>query len=58
MVSDAQKKARDKYNREKMKQKIVRFSPNEMDLYEHLQAQPNQMGYIKALIRKDMEGGR
>ena len=58
MVSDAQKKASDKYRKEKMRQKVVRFSPNEMDLYEHLQKQPNQMGYIKELIRKDMEGGR
>ena len=54
-TTEAQKRARDKYNREKMKQKIVRFSPNEMDLYHHLEAQPSQMGYIKSLIRKDME---
>lgn len=56
-TSEAQKRAKAKYNREKMKQKIVRFSPNEMDLYEHLQKQPNQMGYIKSLIRKDMDNG-
>ncbi len=55
MVSEAQKLARAKYNREKMVQKIVRFSPNEADLLAHLEAQENMAGYIKDLIRKDME---
>ena len=57
MVSEAQKRARAKYNKESMTQRVVRFSPNERDLLEHLDKQPNRMGYIKALIRKDMEGG-
>ena len=27
------------------------------DIIEHLEAQPNKQGYIKSLIKKDMEGG-
>lgn len=55
MVSDAQKKARDKWNRENLVQRVVRFSPGERMLLEHLDAQPNKAGYIKDLIRADME---
>lgn len=54
-VSEAQKRAAAKYNKERMVQKVVRFSPNERDLLEHLEAQPNMAGYIKSLIRADME---
>lgn len=53
-VSDAQKRANAKYRREKMKQMSVRFSPHEMDLYEHIRAQDNAAGYIKRLVREDM----
>lgn len=55
MVTEAQKRAAAKYNREKMVQRVVRFSPNERDLLAHLDKQPNKAGYIKALIRADME---
>lgn len=54
-VSEAQKRANAKYNKEKMIQRVVRFSPNERDLLEHLDAQPNKAGYIKQLIREDIE---
>lgn len=54
-ASDAQKRAKAKYAKEKMKQVMVIFSPNEMDLYEHLSKQANKSGYLKELIRKDME---
>lgn len=54
-VSEAQKRASAKYNKERMVQKVVRFSPNERDLLAHLEKQPNMSGYIKALIRADME---
>lgn len=57
MVSDAKRRAKDKYNSEKMKQVIVRFSPREIELYDHLYDQPNKMGYIKRLIKEDMERG-
>ena len=46
MVSEAQKKAAARVkNREKMVQRVVRFSPNERDLLAHLDAQPNKAGY-------------
>lgn len=54
MVSNAQKRARAKYNNEKMVQKVVRFSPNESDLLAFLESHDNQAGYIKQLIREDM----
>lgn len=55
MVSEARKRANAKYNREKMVQRVVRFSPNERELLAHLDAQPNKAGYLKRLIREDME---
>lgn len=34
----------------------IQFNRNtESDLIEHLQKQPNKQGYVKGLIRKDME---
>lgn len=55
MVSDAQKRANEKYRRESVRQFAVRFYPADSDAWEHLQKQPNKAGYIKALIRADME---
>ena len=40
-----------------MKTKLISFNPNnqeDMQVWEHLQKQKNQTGYIKDLIRKDM----
>lgn len=55
MVSDAQKRASAKYHKEKLTQRVVRFSPNEKDILEYLDSMPNRAGYIKELIRADME---
>lgn len=57
MTSDAQKRANLKYQKEKTKQISVRFSPQEMDVYEHIKSQPNIAGYIKRLVREDMARG-
>jgi hypothetical protein len=54
-VSDAQKRASAKYDKENIKRATVIFSPQELELYEHLVSQPNKSGYIKDLIRQDME---
>ena len=54
-VSEAQKRANEKYRKENVKQAVVRFYPSEVDLWEHLQKQENKAGYIKELIRKDMK---
>jgi hypothetical protein len=56
--SDAQKRARAKYEKEKVKQVMVRFYPSENDILEFLESQDNKAGYIKELIRKDMNSQR
>lgn len=53
MASEAQKKARDKYNANR-KRMTMDFCPTEADLWEHINKQENKQGYIKDLIRKDM----
>lgn len=55
MATEAQLKATAKYQKEKVRQVSVKFFPAEADIYEHLMAQGNKNGYIKALIRADME---
>lgn len=57
-LSDAQKRANNKYRREKVKQVGISFFPTEAELYDHLKAQPNMSGYVKGLIRADMESKR
>lgn len=54
-TSAAQLRAAQKYKKEKRKRITVEFSPVEYDLHDHIQKQPNKQGYIKALIRADME---
>lgn len=54
-ISDAQKRADAKYKRESTKTAVTRFYPAEADLWEWLDAQPNKAGYVKRLIREDME---
>lgn len=54
-TSAAQLRAAQKYKREKIKRTTVEFTPNDLDVWEHLQNQPNKQGYIKDLIRADME---
>lgn len=56
MVSEAKKRANARYDKANMVQRIVRFSPRERDLLEHLDSQENRAGYLKGLIRADMEG--
>ncbi len=57
-LSDARRRANAKYAKENVKQVGVKFYPAELDLYEWVKAQGNTQGYIKALIRADMEGKR
>lgn len=56
MTSEAQKKAIKKY-RKKLNRICIDLSPAEDELWEHIQKQPNKQGYIKGLIRADMERG-
>lgn len=55
MASEAQKKARDKYNAQRNRMTID-FYPTETDLWEHLTKQEKKATYVKDLIRKDMKG--
>lgn len=53
---EARNKAQAKYNKANTTQITLRLNlKTEADIIEHLQAQPNKQGYLKALIRKDME---
>ena len=54
-ATEAQKRASAKYQREKTKQVNLKFSPNEMDMYDWLSKQGGTMsGTVKALIKKAM----
>lgn len=55
MATEAQRRASAKYDKANMVQRVVRFSPHERDILAHLDAQPNKSGFIKRLIREDME---
>ena len=55
MLTEAQKRAQAKYNKANVRQTAVRFYPAERDMWEWLEKQPNKAGYIKELIRADME---
>lgn len=58
MASEAQKRAAAKYAREKVRRKAVDFYGTDADLLAWLDGQPNVQGYIKRLIREDMERRR
>ena len=52
-LTEAQKRAKKKYY-EKIQKILLEFYPSDAELYEKVQAQPNKQGYIKDLIRKDL----
>lgn len=56
-ASEAQKRATANYRKKSVKQVSVSFYPSEADIWEHLSAQENKSGFIKSLIREDMERG-
>lgn len=55
MKTEAQKRARDKYEKNNVKRFNMAFYPTESDIFAWLSEQPNKQGYVKDLIRKDME---
>ena len=55
MPSDAQKRADRKYKAEKTWQLGLRFYPTESDMWEFLTAQDNKQGFVKRLIRQEMD---
>lgn len=56
-ISEAEKRAKTKYMK-KIRQLMVKFNleTDEGDLFQHVEDRTNMQGYIKDLIRKDMEG--
>ncbi len=55
-ATEAQKRASAKYQREKTKQVNLKFSPNEIELYNWLKAQDIPAStVIKNLIRREIE---
>ena len=54
-LTDAQKRAKAKYKSNNVKKILLEFYPSDMELYEKVQEQPNKQGYIKELIRKDIQ---
>ena len=54
-MATKQTEATERYRRENVRQVIVRFYPSESELLAHLEAQPTKAGYIKELIRRDMQ---
>lgn len=54
MITEAQKKAKDKYRTEKVKRITIDFYPADAELWEHIQKQDKKQTYIKELIKKDL----
>ncbi|MDR3318218.1 MAG: hypothetical protein LBS99_02155 [Clostridiales bacterium] len=56
MITEAQKRAKAKYRREKSKKLVVELFPTENILSQHLEALTEPKAtYIKRLIREDIE---
>ena len=53
---DAKYRALKKY-KATVKRFTVDSPPTDADLWDHVRQQPNKQGYIKSLIRADMERG-
>ncbi len=54
-VSQAQKEAKKRYERAKVKRVAVAFYPGDEELYNHMKNQESMAGYVKNLIRRDLE---
>ena len=55
-LTEAQKKAKHKYNTNKViKRVMIEFYSADADILEKVNSQENKQGYIKDLIRKDLE---
>lgn len=54
-MSDAQRKATERYRKANVKTFNVKFFPADAEVLEYFQSKENRNRYIKDLIRKDME---
>lgn len=57
-MTEAQKRAQRNYVKKSVKQVSLRFYPAERDIWDWLNSQDNKAGYMKELIRADMESRR
>lgn len=55
MVSEAQKRASEKYRKNNVKQYILKFYPADRELFDYLSSKENRSQFLKDLIRADME---
>ena len=55
MKTEAQKRAQAKYLREKVTSLRIDIYPKEKDIADHLATLPNKQGYVKELIRADID---
>jgi len=55
MSTEAQRAASKRYAKANIKQIGLKFATPEHDLYDWVKSQENTAGYIKRLIREDME---
>lgn len=55
MKTEAQKKAENKYKKEKVIRTQLDFYSTDQDIIEHLNTVGNRQGYIKDLIRADIK---
>lgn len=55
MVSDAQKKARDKWDKENVVVRSIKFYPRDADVLEYYDGKANKFEFVKGLIREHME---
>lgn len=53
-MTEAQKRAKAKYNQNNVTRFRIDFYPTEQDLWEHINNQPKKQTYIKELVRADM----
>ena len=53
-TTEAQKRAKAKYEAAKVTRKVVKFYPGSEDLLAHLEKQPSQNACILDLIRRDV----
>ena len=53
-MTEAQKRAKQNYNK-KISRFYMEFTEKEKDLRDYLFSQHNKAGYIKGLIKKDMQ---
>ncbi|MBY4797446.1 hypothetical protein K6V98_03625 [Collinsella sp. AGMB00827] len=53
--TEAQRRADARYRKKHTTTVVIRLYPTDSDIAQWMENQPNKQGYLKALIRQDME---